>query len=231
MSAEAGAASALRGLPLAVRNLSVRAGGREILRAGALDLAPGRLLGLHGPSGAGKTTLLHALAGLAAPSAGSVRWGGTDLAALSPAGREGFRRAHMGLIFQDFLLFEELPALANAALPADWAPRAERAAIRARAAAALARLGIKDPNAAVASMSGGERQRVCAARALAGDPAILLADEPTAALDRAAADRLTGDLVRLAREAGRSVVCVTHDARLLDAMDETRRIADGRLEG
>ena len=221
--------TAPRGLPLALRGLEVRAGGRLLLRAEALDLPPGALLGLRGPSGAGKTTLLHALAGLIPPSAGSLRWGDHDLAAMSQAGAEGFRRAHVGLIFQDFLLFEELSALDNAALPAAWAPAAARPAIRARAAAALARLGLTDPGAGVSAMSGGERQRVCAARALSGDPAILLADEPTASLDRAAADRLTADLARLAREEGRSVVCVSHDPALLAAMDQVRDVADGRL--
>jgi putative ABC transport system ATP-binding protein len=218
-----------RGLPLVVSGLSVAAAGRALLTVPALNLDAGRALAIRGPSGAGKSTLLLALAGLI-EAAGSVRWGAADLLRLPPAGRAAFRRAHVGLVFQDFLLFEELDAEANAALAAGFAPRAQRAAIRARARAALERLGLGDRTGrTVASLSGGERQRVAVARALAHDPAIILADEPTASLDRAAADRLIGDLVDLSRVERRTLVVVSHDPALTGRMDRVIDIVDGRL--
>lgn len=215
--------------PLAVRDLVVRGGGgRVILRADVLDVAPGTLLGVRGPSGAGKTTLLHALAGLVRPASGAVRWGDADLAAMGEAARDNFRRLKVGLIFQDFLLFEELTALENAAVAAAYAPRAARAAIRDRAALRLRALGV-EPGRGVGSMSGGERQRVAVARALATDPPILLADEPTASLDRAAADALVADLTDLARSTGRTLIAVSHDPAVLAAMDRVADIRDGAL--
>ena len=160
-------------------------GGRTLLDLPALDLAPGEALVVAGPSGAGKSTLLHALSGLLRPAAGSVAWGATDLAALAEGPRTAFRRRHLGLVFQDHLLFDELGPLANAALARAWAPAAERPSMARRAAGLLADLGLPDePRRGVASFSGGERQRVAVARALAADPPIVLADEPTASLDR-----------------------------------------------
>jgi putative ABC transport system ATP-binding protein len=215
---------------LAVRDLEVRApDGRVLLRVGRLELAPGAALGVRGPSGAGKSTLVNALAGLTPIASGALDWGGTDLARLSERARDAFRARTIGMIFQDFLLIEELDALGNAALPAAWAPRPERAAIRARAAEALERLGVPPGARDVAAMSGGERQRIAAARALAVDPAVILADEPTASLDRAAADRLVADLLALARENGRTVIAVSHDPAVTGAMDRVVEVVDGRL--
>jgi ABC-type lipoprotein export system ATPase subunit len=218
--------------PLSVRDLLVRApDGRALLRVARLDLAPGEALGVRGPSGAGKSTLLHTLAGLLRAAEGSVRWGDADLAAMGEGARDAFRRRTMGLVFQDFLLFEELSPLDNAAVAAAWSPAAERAALRARAAALLARLGVPPEARSVASFSGGERQRVAAARALAADPPVILADEPTASLDRAAADRLVADLLGLARERGRSVVAVSHDPAVAAAVDRVVEVVDGVARG
>ncbi len=201
--------------------------GRMLLRLDRLEVAPGAALGVRGPSGAGKSTLLNALAGLQSPATGSIRWGETDIAALGEAGRDAFRRRCMGLIFQDFLLFEELSPLENAAIGAAFAPRAERAAIRSRAAALLDRLGVPRATRDVARMSGGERQRVAVARALAGAPRVILADEPTASLDRANADRLVADLLALAREGGGTVIAVSHDPAVAAAMDRVISVVDG----
>ena len=108
---------------LAVRDLTVRTrDGRVILRADRLDVAAGEALGIRGPSGAGKSTLLHAIAGLIAPATGSIRWGDLELAGLPEARRDAFRRTTIGLVFQEFLLFEELSALGNAAVAAAYAP-------------------------------------------------------------------------------------------------------------
>lgn len=205
--------------------------GRTVLRVGSLGLECGEALGIRGPSGAGKSTFLHALAGLLRLDDGSVRWGGEDLSRLGPAGRDAFRRRMIGLVFQDSHLFEEMDALENAAIAASFAPRSERAAIRARAEALLARLGVDPARRDVARMSGGERQRIAFARALSGDPPILLADEPTASLDRAAADALIAELAALAGEGRRTVIIVSHDPAAIEAMGRAVEIVDGRLRG
>ena len=204
-------------------------GRRVILEVEALTLGAGQSLGIRGPSGAGKSTLLHAMAGLIDGARGRVAWDGTDIMGLSPDRRGAFRTRHMGLVFQDFLLFEELSGLDNAALPALFAPRGARAGITARARDLLDRLGLAEPARGVDTYSGGERQRVGVARALANDARILLADEPTASLHRDAADALIDDLVRLVTEGGRTLVAVSHDPALLARMDRVITIADGRI--
>ncbi|WP_185983193.1 ABC transporter ATP-binding protein [Aureimonas mangrovi] len=220
-------------LGLEINGLEVRAGGgaRTILSVPALSVTPGTLLGIRGPSGAGKSTFLFAIAGLAENASGAVRWGADDLLALSHEARARFRREHVGLVFQDFLLFEELSALANATLPAAYGPRRNGARLRERAGAILERLRVPHGTRTVESFSGGERQRVAIARALAADPEIILADEPTASLDRQTADKLVGDLVSVARDEGRTLVAVSHDPAVHAHMDRVIDIVDGRLQG
>ena len=217
-------------LPLDLRGLRVAApDGRALIDVPRLSLPAGACVGVRGPSGAGKTTLLHALAGLL-DAEGSVRWGATDLLALPPGGRTAFRAAHVGLIFQDFLLFEELSARENAAVAAMFAPAAARPAIRARADERLRALGLDpDDPRPVSGQSGGERQRVAVARALAGGAGLILADEPTASLHREAADRLVGALATLVRDTGTTLIAVSHDPALIDRMDRVLTVADGRL--
>ena len=203
--------------------------GRSLLDLPALAVSPGEALAIAGPSGAGKTTLLHALAGLMRADAGSVTWGGTDLAGLGEGARTAFRRRHLGLVFQEHLLFDELDAQANAALARSWAPAAERGPIARRGAALLASLGLPGGSRrSVASFSGGERQRIAVARALAADPAALLADEPTASLDRASAAALADVLVRLAHEEGRTLIVVSHDEALIARATRVLRLDGGR---
>ena len=218
------------GLALSVRDLVVEGDrGRELLRIGALDIPAGARIGIRGPSGAGKSTLLYALAGLVPLKAGSVAWGGRETSGLSAAERARFRRESVGMVFQDFLLFEELPALGNAALAASYAASSERRRIFSGAAAMLSRLGLGDhSDRAVDTFSGGERQRVAVSRALAADPPVILADEPTASLDRIAADRLIDDLGALARDGGKTLIAVSHDAALHERMDRVLDIVDGR---
>ena len=217
-------------LPLSLKAVSVTGDdGRAILSAAALRVAPGEAVGVRGPSGAGKSTLLYALAGLV-PVVGRVTWGETDIAALGPAAAARFRGTHIGLIFQDFLLFEELSPLANAALAEAYAPPSTRTSLRPAAAAMLTRLGLNaDAARSADSFSGGERQRIAVARALAHDPAVILADEPTASLDRAAADALIGDLTALARDEGKTLIAVSHDAALHDRMDRVIEVRDGQV--
>ena len=210
---------------MTVRDLRVEANGRTLLVVDTLAVEPGEAVAVVGPSGAGKSTLLHALAGLNA-AAGRVVWGDTDMLALSPPERTRFRGRHMGLVFQDHMLFEELDARENAAIAAAFRPDP---AIRRRADDVLAALGVPLDARDARTFSGGERGRIAVARALAHDPAAVLADEPTASLDRAAADRLAGDLLRLTARAGRALIVATHDERLRAACDRTVTLADGRL--
>lgn len=219
------------GLPLSVRALAVEGDrGRELLRVDELDLPAGSRIGIRGPSGAGKSTLLYVLAGLVPLKSGTVTWGGDMISACNAAERARFRRESVGMIFQDFLLFEELPALGNAALAGAYAGKAERGRIAQGAAAMLTHLGLDDHKGrAVDTFSGGERQRVAVSRALAADPPIILADEPTASLDRDSADRLIEDLAALAEERGKTLIAVSHDAALHERMDRVIDIVDGRM--
>ncbi|MBC56745.1 MAG: ABC transporter ATP-binding protein [Confluentimicrobium sp.] len=218
------------GLPLSVSGLEVRSDrNRLLLSVPALDVPASALIGIRGPSGAGKSTLLYALSGLVDRARGSVRWGETDILALGPERRTAFRAGNIGMIFQDFLLFEELDALSNASITSLFRRRPDRALLRDRAAARLERLGLSLDPRNVASFSGGERQRVAIARAMAAEAPILLADEPTASLDRIAADRLINDLVALARDAGTTLIAVSHDLHLIERMDRVLTIVDGAL--
>ncbi len=215
---------------LLVEGLELRAGGRLLLSVPRLAVSAGQAVAVRGPSGAGKSSLLHVLAGLARPQRGRVLWGSTDLAALSEEARARVRREIIGLVFQDFLLFEELDALGNAALAAAFAPAADRGALREGARGWLGRLGLAEAEGRrVDSFSGGERQRVAVARALARGAPVILADEPTASLDRAAASRLTDDLAGLA--GGRTLIAATHDEALMARMGRVLTMEGGRIAG
>lgn len=217
-------------MELNVSDLTVRGdAGETLVSVPSLHVPRGAAIGLRGPSGAGKSTLLYALAGLAGRTSGQVRWDDTQVLSLSRARRATFRDAHVGLVFQDFLLIEELSALENAAVSASYAPMAARPTIRARAARHLSALGL-DPSSSrrVALFSGGERQRVAMSRALAHDPAIVLADEPTANLDRAAAETLAGDLVAAAHD-GKTLIVVSHDEALLQRMHRVITVEHGKV--
>jgi len=222
--------AAAAGGGLVVRDLRVRvASGRVVLDVSALDIARDEFVVLAGPSGAGKSTLLFTLAGLQVPGTGSIHWGDTDIATLGEAARARFRAERVGMVFQDFLLFDELSALDNAALSAAWGAPDASATVRRRAAELLGWLGLDTADARpVSTLSGGERQRVAVARALATDPRIVLADEPTASLDREAADRLIVTLRRIVDERRRTVVVVSHDPALIASADRVVRLVDGR---
>lgn len=221
------------GLDLTVEGLVLRGiGGQVLLDLPHLNLAAGRSMAVTGPSGAGKSSLLHALAGLVRPDAGRVVWGGTDIARLSEEGRARFRRERLGLVFQDFLLFDELDAVGNAGLAASFAEPTKRASLLENARAWLDRLGLgKAGSRRIDSFSGGERQRVAVARALAADASVILADEPTASLDRVNADQMIEDLAALAQDPGRTLIVVTHDEDLAERMGRILTMADGRIAG
>jgi ABC-type lipoprotein export system ATPase subunit len=217
------------GLPLRMDGVTLTAtGGRLLLTVNQLTVLPGMPVAVRGPSGAGKSTLLMTLAGLIRPTTGRIVWGDTNIAALTEDARATFRRDHVGMIFQDFLLFDELDAQDNAALSAGFRPAQLRASLRAKASAMLASFGVGGTQARnTASFSGGERQRVAVARALATDPAILLADEPTASLDRTNADLLMDDLARIGTAPSRTLIAVTHDEGLIARMARVITIVDG----
>ena len=223
---EPAGALALRGLEVGVRAGAAR---RRLLTIEALDLPAGASLGLEGGSGSGKTTLLHTLVGIATPLAGRIAWGGTDLAAATPAARDAWRRRRLGMVFQEFHLVEELDALANVLLPVSFARLRPTAEERATATALLARLGLAGRGGRVAALSRGERQRVALARALLARPAVLVADEPTASLDAAAAAEVAALLVELAAATGATLLVASHDRALLGQLGQRRRLAEGRL--
>ena len=196
----------------------------------SLDVATGEVAAVMGPSGSGKSTLLNLIAGLDRPTAGTITVAGRRIDNLSESGLARFRARHVGIIFQFFNLLDDLTVQDNVLLPAQLAGASRRQA-RARADELLARMGIEEQrNAYPARMSGGQRQRVAIARALVNRPAVLLADEPTGALDTTTGQEI-GRLLRQLNEGGQTLVLVTHDAALADQYAaRTVRIVDGRLE-
>jgi putative ABC transport system ATP-binding protein len=195
-----------------------------------IALRRGELVLLEGPSGSGKTTVLSLLGCVLTPSGGTVRVLGQDVAPLSSRELASLRLASIGFVFQEFNLVEPLPAEENVAYPLLLAGVGRRERLR-MAREALERLGLGDrlrnlPRA----LSGGQKQRVAIARALVTDPALLLCDEPTAALDHASAEQVMDLLLGLARD-GRAVAVVSHDLRLTAWADRVVSMMDGRITG
>jgi len=218
---------------LSVENLRLAYDDGRGRRAVVLDLPgftarPGEFVAVAGPSGSGKSTLLYLLAGLDQPGSGTVRWDDTDIAGLGEARRDAWRRRHVGFVFQDFHLVDELSAEENVLVPA-YFERWSAAALRPRAQALLAQFGVPEARRRVALFSRGERQRVALARALLFDPPAILADEPTASLDAIAGAAVVTALAALARAAGKTVIAVSHDAALLAAADRVVRLDHGRI--
>jgi putative ABC transport system ATP-binding protein len=190
---------------------------------------PGHLTAILGPSGSGKTTLLHCLSGIVRPSAGSVRHGGTAVDELGEAPRDEWRRRHCGMVFQDFRLLDELDSVGNVVLPVLFRAWRVPAALRERAHALLDNFGVPRRSGAVSHLSRGEQQRVALARALLLDPPIILADEPTASLDRANAEAIAAQLEQLAKAKHKIVVCTTHDERVAARADHVLTLHAGRV--
>ena len=194
-----------------------------------MDVRPGESLAVMGPSGSGKSTLLNLIAGLDRPTAGTVTVGGERVDTLSETGLARFRRRQIGMIFQFFNLLDDMTVLDNVLLPAQLAGM-PTARARARVGDLLTALRIeKHRNAYPARLSGGERQRVAIARALVNRPALLLADEPTGALDTATGEEIGALLLDL-NSSGQTLILVTHNPDL--ATRYARRvieIVDGRV--
>ncbi|AZI41985.1 ABC transporter ATP-binding protein [Deinococcus psychrotolerans] len=202
---------------LAVQNLTYRHGPEVALTFPSFEVGKGEQLALIGPSGAGKTTLLHLIAGLLRPESGQIRFDGQIISALSESGRDAYRARSVGYVFQDFHLMPGYSALENVLLGLGLSGMRGPQA-RERAAEVLSELGLgarlrHTPR----QLSTGERQRVALARAVAHRPALLLADEPTAHLDRARGVQALKLLQDTAAVLGVTLIVVTHDPLVMDA--------------
>ena len=198
------------------------------LRGVNLTLEPGEFVALMGPSGCGKSTLLNLVAGLETPDEGEIAVAGELVTGRTEDELARMRRHHIGLVFQFFNLLEGMTVLENVALPAIIAGRKRRMA-ETRARDLLDLLGIGDKALAVPGvLSGGQRQRLAIARALANDPTLLLADEPTGALDSAGGAEVI-ELMRRLHRGGQTIVLVTHAAEVAAAAERVVRMCDGRI--
>jgi lipoprotein-releasing system ATP-binding protein len=217
----------IRGLE---RTYVTAAGSLTVLRGVDLDVKPGEIVGLIGPSGSGKSSLLHAAGLLEHPNAGRISVLGTDCSNLGERERTRVRLATIGFVYQFHHLLPEFSALDNVALPMMIAGVDRKAAAR-RADAILADLGLKDRvHHQPAQLSGGEQQRVAIARALANSPRLLLADEPTGNLDPTTSGAVFDSLYALARSQGVAAVVATHNLELASHMDRVFALKDGHLE-
>lgn len=207
-------------------------GAREVTALRGVDLAvqPGEFVALMGPSGSGKSTLLHLAGGLTLPTSGEVLVDGKSLTGLSPAERAVLRRDVLGYVFQELNLLPGLTALENVAFPLELAGLRTRPA-RAAALGALAEVGIEELASRMpAELSGGQSQRVAIARSLVGPRRLLLADEPTGALDSMSGRDIIA-LLRGRADAGAGVVLVTHEPRFAAWADRTLQLRDGDVVG
>jgi putative ABC transport system ATP-binding protein len=225
-AAPRGSASVIR---LSAVTKQYERGQAPALDAVSLEVDRGEAVAIIGPSGSGKSTLLNLVAGLDRPSSGTVSVAGWHVDRLSETGLARFRRQEIGMIFQFFNLLDDLTVTDNVLLPAQLAGRSRRQS-RTRATDLLGTLGIaQHRDAYPARLSGGERQRVAIARALVNQPALLLADEPTGALDTAAGEQI-GELLQSLNQAGQTLLLVTHNPDLAARYTRrTVRIVDGHL--
>ena len=213
------------------RDVAKSFGQTPALRGASVAVSPGEILAIMGPSGSGKSTLLHCLAGIFTPDRGEVWFDGQRLDTLDEAERTRLRRTAFGFVFQFGQLVPELTAADNVALPL-LLNRVRRRAAYKTAEAWLDRLGIPDKAAnRTGELSGGEAQRVAVARALAMAPQVIFADEPTGSLDSLTGEKVMDLLTGLAREAGTTVVLVTHDARVAAYADRVVMVRDGLVSG
>jgi putative ABC transport system ATP-binding protein len=198
-----------------------------VLRGVSIEASRGETIFLVGPSGSGKTTLLSVLGCILTPDRGEVEVLGRAVAGMTPAELTDFRRENLGFIFQSFNLFPTLSAVDNVALSLTMRGVSFREAVR-RSGELLNQVGLwHRRKARPAQLSGGECQRVAVARALADDPAIVFADEPTASLDAENGQAVMKLLTRLVRDRGATLVVVTHDNRIFPYADRVLRLEDG----
>jgi lipoprotein-releasing system ATP-binding protein len=213
-----------------VKNIGKSFGELEVLKGVELKVEKGEIVAIIGKSGAGKTTLLQIIGTLDRPTKGEVLIDGTSVFTMKDKELAAFRNKHIGFIFQFHQLLPEFTALENVCIPAMIA-RQKESEYKARATKLLTDLGLGDrlnhkPNA----LSGGEKQRVAAARALMMNPDIILADEPTGSLDSQNKKELSELLLKLRKEYGQTILLVTHDKELAGIADQIIEIKDGVIE-
>ncbi len=213
-----------------VKNIGKSFGELEVLKGVELKVEKGEIVAIIGKSGAGKTTLLQIIGTLDRPTKGEVLIDGTSVFTMKDKELAAFRNKHIGFIFQFHQLLPEFTALENVCIPAMIA-RQKESEYKARATKLLTDLGLGDrlnhkPNA----LSGGEKQRVAAARALMMNPDIILADEPTGSLDSQNKKELSELLLKLRKEYGQTILLVTHDKELAGIADRIIEIKDGVIE-
>ena len=203
----------------------------DALRGVDLEVAEGDLLSIMGPSGSGKSTLMNIIGLLGRPTAGSYFLNGRNVASMKDRELSAFRNANIGFVFQSFNLLDHLTALENVAVPLVYRGLG-RGEIRRRARAILGKVGMSErlghkPD----QLSGGQKQRVAIARALVGAPSVVLADEPTGALDSDTAEDVMQLLIRLNREERNTIVIITHDSAIARRCTRQATIRDGLLAG
>jgi lipoprotein-releasing system ATP-binding protein len=219
---------------LSVRNVTrtydTASGGLTVLKGVDLDVMPGEVVGLIGPSGSGKSSLLHAAGLLERPTSGEIRIDGADVGGLDERARTHIRLASIGFVYQFHHLLAEFDARDNVALPLRIAGVGQAQA-RERASEVLTALGLGERlTHQPAQLSGGEQQRVAVARALANRPRLLLADEPTGNLDPATSQSVFEALERLVKDTGVAALIATHNMELAGHMDRVFALKDGHLE-
>ena len=214
---------------LEASGLDLTYGTTPALRGVSLSLAPGQRIALMGPSGCGKSSLLHCLCGVVPPDSGQVTFGDRDLTRLSERERSRLRLEHFGVVFQFGDLVPELTLLENAALPLELLGESRRAS-QQRARDLLGELGVEDvAGSRAGEVSGGEAQRVAVARALVHEPQVVLADEPTGALDSTNAEAVLDAMVALTARIGAALLVVTHDNVVASHLDELVTMQDGSI--
>ncbi|PVC97955.1 ABC transporter ATP-binding protein [Streptomyces sp. CS147] len=213
---------------LAAHDLRKTYGSTPALDGASFSVHPGEVVAVMGPSGSGKSTLLHCLAGIITPDSGTITYAGRELSAMSDAERSALRRSEFGFVFQFGQLVPELTCVENVALPLRLngvrRKAAERTALEWMERLEVDDLGSKRPG----EVSGGQGQRIAVARALAGSPKVIFADEPTGALDSLNGERVMELLTEAARSTNVAVVLVTHEARVAAYSDRDVTVRDGR---
>jgi putative ABC transport system ATP-binding protein len=200
----------------------------EVLNGVTLKVARGEFVALCGPSGSGKTTLLNIISGIDKPTRGKVLVLGQDLAVQDENFLADFRCNHVGFVFQAYNLVSTLTVAENVAFPMEWSRKPEND-IEERVAELLATVGLRHrENHFPAQLSGGEQQRVAFARALANDPELVLADEPTGNLDAENGQKII-QVMQMLKKNGKTVIVATHDAELIRLADWSACLEDGRL--
>jgi putative ABC transport system ATP-binding protein len=200
----------------------------EVLRDVTLNIAIGKFVAICGPSGSGKTTLLNMISGIDKPTSGKIIVFGEDLTEKDEDFLADFRCKNVGFVFQSYNLVSTLTVAENIAFPMEWSRKPEKE-VEERVAELLEKVGLPQrANHFPSQLSGGEQQRVAFARALANDPQLVLADEPTGNLDNKNGQKIT-QILQMLKTNGKTVIVSTHDVKIMELADQTLCLEDGRL--